>query len=201
VRRKHEDNPGTHAPEIILASASPRRSEILSRITDKFTIVTSNVVERAEGSPEEQALFLAEAKARAVAAEHPGVVIGADTIVVIDEHVLGKPGSREQARRMLEMLSGRAHDVLTGLCVLRTDRDTAQLWCEKTTVHFRDLSDREIDRYIDTEEYIDKAGGYAIQGYAAAFISGIEGDYFNVMGLPLCRLVLLLRKTGVDLLS
>ena len=98
------------------------------------------------------------------------------------------------------MLSGRSHDVLTGLCVLGTDSEP-HLWCERTKVWFRDLSEREMERYLDTEEYIDKAGAYAIQGVAAAFITGIEGDYFNVVGLPLCRLVLLLREVGLDLLA
>ena len=201
MSQKQNDTSGIHTPEIILASASPRRSEILSRVTDDFIVVPSRIAEVADGTPEEQVLALAEAKARAVAVNHPGVIIGADTIVVIDEHILGKPHSREQGREMLEMLSGRAHDVLTGLCILRTDDNNVQSWSEKTRVHFRDLSGREIERYLDTSEYIDKAGGYAIQGYAAAFITGIQGDYFNVMGLPLCRLVLLLREAGIDLLA
>ena len=187
--------------KLILASASPRRAEILLRITDEFTVVSSNIIERAEGSPEEQVLSLAEAKARAVAADHQGLIIGADTIVVIDGRILGKPHSREQGQEMLMLLSGRVHDVLTGLCVLRTDDDGVHFWSEKTRVCFRDLSDREIEHYLDTQEYVDKAGGYAIQGLAAAFVTGIDGDYFNVMGLPLCRLVLLLREAGLDLLA
>lgn len=195
------NHPPIDSAQLILASASPRRSEILSRITDEFTVVPSKVIEQAEGSPEEQVLTLAEMKARAVAIDHCGLIIGADTIVVIDGRILGKPHSRKQGREMLTALSGRAHDVLTGLCVLRTDDDSLHKWCEKTRVRFRDLSEHEVERYLDTKEYVDKAGGYAIQGYAAALITGIEGDFFNVMGLPLYRLVLLLREAGLDLLA
>jgi len=201
VRRKPSDISGMEQPEIVLASASPRRSEILSRITHDFIVVPSKIVEEVDGTPDEQVLALAEAKARAVAVNNPGVIIGADTIVVIDEHILGKPESREQGREMLEMLSGRAHDVLTGLCVLRTEDERMSLRYEKTRVWFRDLTAREMNHYLDANEYMDKAGGYAIQGMASAFITRIDGDYLNVMGLPLCRLVLLLREAGIDLLA
>ena len=187
--------------QLILASASPRRSEILSRITRDFIVVPSRIVEDVTGSPEEQVLALAEEKARAVATDHEGVIIGADTIVVIDGRILGKPNSRDQGWEMLQVLSGRGHDVLTGLCVLRNEDNSVRLWCEKTRVWFRDLTEQEIEHYLDTKEYVDKAGGYAIQGIASAFITGIDGDYFNVMGLPLCRLVLLLREAGIDLLA
>lgn len=187
--------------QLILASASPRRSEILSRITRDFIIVPSMIAEDVDGSPEEQVLTLAEEKARTVAAGHAGVIIGADTIVVIEGRILGKPHSREQGQKMLQLLSGRVHDVLTGLCVLRTEDGNVHHWCEKTRVWFRDLTQKEIDRYLETKEYLDKAGGYAIQGFAAAFITKIDGDYFNVMGLPLCRLILLLREAGMDLLA
>lgn len=186
--------------QLILASASPRRFEILSRVTTDFIVVPSEIDECSDGSPQEQVISLAEAKARAVATDHVGVIIGADTLVVIDGRILGKPHSRAEGGQMLRLLSGRAHDVLTGLCVLRTDEDNIHLAYEKTTVNFRDLTEREIERYLDTKEYLDKAGAYAIQGFAAAFITGIEGDYFNVMGLPLCRLILLLREVGIDLL-
>ena len=201
MRRKPSDISGMGQPEIVLASASPRRSEILSRITHDFIVVPSKIVEDVDGTPDEQVLALAEAKARAVAVNNPGVIIGADTIVVIDEHILGKPESREQGREMLEMLSGRAHDVLTGLCVLRTEDERMSLRYEKTRVWFRDLTAREMNHYLDANEYMDKAGGYAIQGMASAFITRIDGDYLNVMGLPLCRLVLLLREAGIDLLA
>ncbi len=201
MRRKPSDISGMEQPEIVLASASPRRSEILSRITHDFIVVPSKIVEDVDGTPDEQVLALAEAKARAVAVNNPGVIIGADTIVVIDEHILGKPESREQGREMLEMLSGRAHDVLTGLCVLRTEDERMSLRYEKTRVWFRDLTAREMNHYLDANEYMDKAGGYAIQGMASAFITRIDGDYLNVMGLPLCRLVLLLREAGIDLLA
>ena len=195
------NHPSIDSTKLILASASPRRSEILSRIASDFIVVASEISEHCDGTPEEQVLTLAEAKARAVAIDHQGVIIGADTIVVVDGRILGKPHSREQGRQMLIQLSGRAHDVLTGLCVLRTDDESVHVRCEKTRVWFRDLTEREIDHYLDTNEYVDKAGGYAIQGQAAAFITGIDGDYFNVMGLPLCRLVLILREVGIDLLA
>lgn len=186
---------------LVLASASARRAELLGRITSGFIIVPSDLEEWTNGLPEEQVVSLAKAKALAVAGAYRGVIIGADTVVVVDEHVLGKPQSRAEARSMLMQLSGKEHRVLTGLCVLSIDHNDAHVACEETKVMFRSLSEQEIGSYLDTGEYWDKAGGYAIQGRGAAFVSGIHGDYFNVMGLPICRLVLLLREVGVDLLA
>lgn len=182
---------------LVLASASPRRRELLSRITEEFSVVVSHADEGSLGTPEERALHAASAKARAVADTHSGVIIGADTIVVLDGNVLEKPRSRDDARRMLELLSGRDHEVITGLCVLSTWTGEEETVHESTTVRFRVLSSEEIERYLDSDEYVDKAGAYGIQGLAGTFVSGIYGDYHNVMGLPLCRLVLLLRKMGV----
>lgn len=182
---------------IILASASPRRVELLSRVFACFDVVPSGASEASEGTPELRALAAAQAKVHAVGATHSGVVIGADTIVVAGETILGKPGSSEEARAMLELLSGREHEVITGVCVLRTDSRTERTAVEHTTVRFRTLLPAEIDAYLASGEYADKAGAYGIQGRAAAFVDRICGDYSNVIGLPLSRLVLLLREVGV----
>ena len=182
---------------LILASASPRRRELLARVTEDFEVAVSHADERAEGTPEERAIQAASAKAHAVAGNHSGVIIGADTIVVLDGEILEKPRDRADARRMLETLSGRDHEVITGLCLLSTWSGEAVTAFESTIVRFRHLSEDEIEQYLDTEEHADKAGAYGIQGHAGAFVSTIFGDYHNVMGLPLCRLVLLLRRMGV----
>ena len=182
---------------LILASASLRRRELLSRITSDFIVVPSLGAEPASGDARERVLKGACAKAQAVSIDHQGVIIAADTLVVVDEVVLGKPESRDDARRMLEALSGREHSVFTGLCVLSTTSGEERSAVERTFVQFRDLEADEIEAYIQSGEPDDKAGGYAIQGRAALFVERIRGDYFNVMGLPLCRLGLLLREVGV----
>jgi len=182
---------------IVLASASPRRKELLARIVDEFLIVPSRCEEPVAGPPRERVVHAASAKARDVAERHVGVIIGADTLVVLGEKVLGKPRSRDEARRMLETLSGREHAVVTGLSVLSTWTGVAIRAAEETAVRFRDLESGEIERYLDTGEADDKAGAYAIQGGAGAFVDRICGDYHNVMGLPLCQLVLMLREVGV----
>ena len=183
---------------IILASGSPRRVELLARITPDFLVVQSAIEEKASGSPEEQVIHLARAKARDVARKHKGIVIGADTVVALDGEVLGKPRSRDEARSMLGRLSGREHVVLTGLCVLSTGERKEAEACERTAVRFRALDDGEIEAYLDSGEYADKAGAYAIQGRGALLVEGITGDFWNVMGLPLTRLYLLLRGLGVS---
>ncbi len=182
---------------MILASGSPRRAELLSRIFDHFEVVPSGADETSDDPPETAVLTVARAKAREVAQSHYGIIIAADTIVIARGRVLGKPASPVEAREMLERLSGREHDVITGLCVLRTDSPVERTAVERTTVRFRALLPREIDAYILSGEYADKAGAYGIQGRAAIFVDRICGDYYNVMGLPLCRLVLLLREVGV----
>ena len=184
---------------MILASNSPRRRELLARLTSDFTAVPSDVDEEGSGTPAERAVEVARAKARAIGQTERGVIIGADTIVVIDGEILGKPATRAEAEAMLRRLSGRAHSVFTGLCVWDTRFDVERTHCEETEVVFRRIGAEEIDAYLDTEEYHDKAGAYAIQGIAAKFISEIRGDYTNVMGLPLCRVTLLLRDVGVRL--
>jgi septum formation protein len=184
--------------KIVLASASPRREELLRRIVESFDIVPSGVEEPTRGRPARRVLEAARAKARDVASRTEGIVIGADTIVANRHSILGKPSSRDEAARMLSHLSGREHEVLTGLCVIATRHGDERTAVERTTVRFRSLSEREIEAYLDCGEYADKAGAYAIQGRGAAFVERICGDYTNVMGLPVCRLALLLRELGVD---
>ena len=184
---------------LILASNSPRRRELLARLTSDFVVVPSRIDETGVGAPADRVVEVARAKALAVGRTERGVIIGADTIVVVDGEILGKPETRDQAKEMLRRLSGRPHAVLTGLCVWNTETGAEHTHCEETRVTFRTVDDEEIEAYLDTGEYHDKAGAYAIQGVAAKFISGIDGDYTNVMGFPLCRLTLLLREVGVQM--
>jgi len=185
--------------DLILASASPRRKELLQRLGLPFRSIPSRIQEdfRTGESPGDHVLRLSEAKAREIAQRFPGNwIIGADTIVVVGEEILGKPGGPDEARRMLETLAGRTHEVLTGLCVLRLDEGRGAQRIARTRVHVRELSRDEMKWYIRTGEPFDKAGGYAIQGYGGIFISGIEGSYTNVVGLPTTELVLMLRDLG-----
>ncbi len=184
---------------LILASSSPRRIELLSRISSNFIAIPSDIDETASGPPEVRVLALARAKAEEIATRHHGVVIGADTIVVLGDEVLGKPASRTAARGMLRRLSGRIHRVLTGIYIVSTFTGESREACEETEVRFRELAADEIEWYLDTGEYTDKAGAYGIQGKGAILVAGIRGDYFNVMGLPLCRLYLMLRSLGYRL--
>ncbi len=184
---------------IVLASGSPRRIELLKKITSRFIPIASKIDEKANGTPEEQVISVARDKARQVATENEGIIIGADTIVVVDNEILGKPNSREQARRMLTKLSAREHTVITGLYILSTRTKQYRQACEKTKVHLCALAKDQIEAYLDTGEYVDKAGAYAIQGQGALFVDRICGDFFNVMGLPVCKLYLLLREMGVSL--
>jgi septum formation protein len=183
---------------IVLASASPRREDLLRRIVDSFDVVASVVEEPRDGAPRHRVLEAAQRKARDVAAREAGLIVGADTIVALGRRLLGKPASRDEAAAMLRDLSGRRHDVFTGLCLVDTRRRIERTAVERTRVHFRRLAEREIAAYLDTGEHVDKAGAYAIQGRAAAFVDRIRGDYTNVMGLPVARLTLLLRELGAD---
>jgi septum formation protein len=183
---------------IILASASPRRVDLLRRIVEDFDVVPSAVGEPRHGRPAHCVLEAARRKAHDVAARADGIVVAADTIVALRSNMLGKPASRDEAGAMLCRLSGRTHVVLTGLCVVATDRAVERTAVEKTYVHFRRLSGREIEAYLACGEYEDKAGAYGIQGRAARFVDWIRGDYTNVMGLPVSRLTLLLRDVGLD---
>lgn len=179
--------------ELILASQSPRRRELLSLLGYPFRVQVASVDETMEALPIEQAVArLSYRKAAAVGAEADQVVIGADTVVVLDGAVLGKPRDEEDATRMLRSLSGKTHRVMTGVCVLKGERMLTHT--EVTEVTFRPLTDREIESYVATKEPMDKAGAYGIQGGAARFVEGIKGDYFNVVGLPVCSLGLMLEK-------
>lgn len=183
---------------IILASQSPRRQELIRRITPQFEVVVAQVNETAppDVAPEALPVYLAEQKARAVAADRPdSVVIGADTVVLLDGEVLGKPRDKDDAARMLRALSGRRHTVVTGCCIIRDAQ--AVCFSEQTHVVFYALSDREIEDYLATGEPFDKAGAYGIQGQGSLLVKGIEGDYFNVVGLPLARLKRELMQMGV----
>ena len=188
---------------IVLASGSPRRKELLEMlgIEDMKIIPAKGEEIPPEGAgPAELVVALATAKGREVAAQCAAddVIIAADTIVWHDGRVFGKPHSREQAATMLRSLSGRAHEVYTGVCVIKDGQETLEY--EMSRVRFRELSEREIAAYIATGEPMDKAGAYGAQGKAALFVEGIEGDFFNVMGLPLCRLGKMLNRQGVGLL-
>ena len=169
---------------LVLASQSPRRSEILRQAGIPFTVRVAGVDESvlAGEGPAEYVKRLAEAKARAVEASAEEVVLGADTTVVIDGEILAKPEDAEDARRMLRKLSARRHQVLTGICLRRGAEVVSDF--ASTAVVFARMSEGEIADYVASGEPMDKAGGYAIQGLASKFVEGIEGDFFNVMGLP-----------------
>lgn len=174
---------------IVLASASPRRREIMQRAGYEFVIKTADVDESIEhGVPACEAVkILAEKKADAVLNLMPdSVVVGADTVVAVDGKILGKPKDKEDAFKMLRMLSGRTHTVYTGVAVLSSDKRVS--FFDETEVEFYSLSDEEIFRYISTGEPMDKAGAYGIQEKGSILVRGINGDFFNVMGLPIARL-------------
>lgn len=167
-----------------------------------FEVEAPQVPERLDAwePPEQAVVRLAEAKAREVARRRPcDVVVGADTVVALDGQLLGKPADPEQAREMLRRLSGRRHQVWTGLAVVRDADGRWVLHAERTDVTFRRLTEREIERYIRLGEGMDKAGGYAAQGAGALLVERIEGCFFNVVGLPLSRLAELLRGFGIEL--
>ncbi len=185
--------------QIILASQSPRRKELMGLFRLPFTVKVADVDETMDSSqtPETEVAKVSQRKAEAVCREADDVVIAADTIVVCDGQILGKPKSEEDARRMLRLLSGRKHQVMTGLTVLR---GAQRVVCtEITDIYFRKLSEKEIDGYVRTKEPMDKAGSYAIQGGAALFAERITGDYFNVVGLPVCRLGQILRQLAPEI--
>jgi len=182
----------------VLASASPRRRELLTLIGIAHEVRPANIDEtmRPREAPRRYAERLAREKASAVAARDPDLItIGADTVVVINRKVLGKPADADDAARMLRMLSGREHTVITAVAVSRGRKLRSAI--EEVRVKFRALRDDEIDAYIAMGEPMDKAGAYGIQGYGATIVERIEGDYFAVMGLPLVRLVGLMRDVGV----
>ena len=186
--------------DIILASQSPRRRELLERMgLAGFRVVSPDVDEHMEEDlpPAQLVCRLSQRKARAVREQvgDEGLIIAADTVVALDGAVLGKPADELAAFKMFSTLSGVRHQVYTGLTVLRGGEEHIEY--EVTDVSFRELTQGEIEDYIRTGEPMDKAGAYGIQGYGALFISGIQGDYYNVMGLPVCRLGQLLETLGV----
>lgn len=185
-------------PKVVLASASPRRRELLTLIGIEHVVLPSNIDETMHTGeiPAEHALRLAVEKACAVARSHPdAVVIGSDTVVVLDDRVLGKPASPDAAREMLRSLNGRTHRVITAVAVAYGG--VTSQGAEEVSVTFRRLADDEIDAYVETREGMDKAGAYGIQGFGATIVEKIEGDFFAVMGMPLVRLIGLLRDAGL----
>lgn len=188
---------------MILASQSPRRRELLGQMGFSFTVRPARGEElpHPELTPAQLVEELARQKALEVSAEAASddVVVAADTVVAIDGKVLGKPHDKVHAAQMLSALSGREHTVYTGVAVKRGE--TLLVEHEATLVRFRPLTEREIDLYIQTGEPMDKAGSYGIQGYGALLVEGIRGDYFNVVGLPICRLGRMLAQVGEDALA
>ena len=183
--------------ELILASQSPRRRELLGLTGLDFVVRAADIDETMDPSlpPREEVARVSREKARAVARGPEDVVIAADTIVVCGTQVLGKPKDEADAFRMLSLLSGREHQVMTGMTVLRGGQTVTET--EITSIRFRELSPAEIRAYIATGEPMDKAGAYGIQGGAALFAQSLQGDYYNVMGLPMCRLGQILRQLGL----
>ena len=186
--------------KLILASASPRRAEILRNAGISFAILSSAVDETPfpDETPYQHVQRLADAKAELVAARAvgPAIVLAADTVVTLDGRIIGKPHSTDDARRVLERLSGQIHSVITGVTLIRLPDAERRSFVESTQVQFTSISSDEITRYLATEEPYDKAGSYAIQGRAGRYIPRIEGDYFNVVGLPLARVTQALAELG-----
>ena len=187
-------------PRLILASKSSRRSDLLEQAGLTFSVIPSDFDEStvAMSDPDSYVIALAEYKAIDISEKHPDSwVIGADTIVLIDRKILGKPGSQEEARDMLQRLSGKTHQVLTGYCICCKKKNRFFSETIKTDVRFKKLSDAEIEWYIQTDEPFDKAGAYAIQGLGTFLVKRINGSYTNVVGLPVCEVIELLIKEGV----
>ena len=193
--------------KLILASSSPRRQQLIALLGIPFMVKPSPIDEkslRLTGPPARQVMDSAQAKAGAAAAAMVGEghwVLAADTVVCVEGMILGKPDGRDDARRMLALLSGRAHTVFTGLCLLRKGKESPLPVFEETRVWMAPLTERQMEAYIDTGEPMDKAGAYGIQGFGSAMIPRVEGCYFNVMGLPLYRTARLLEEAGIGLHS
>lgn len=179
---------------VILASQSPRRKELLGLLNIPFTVKVADVDETMDPgkSPKEEVARLSRLKAEAIDREKDDIVIAADTIVVYRDARLGKPRDEEDAKKMLRTLSGRCHQVMTGLTVLKGNRTVTHT--EITDVYFRQLTEGEIENYVNSKDPMDKAGSYGIQSGAAPFVEAIHGDYYNVVGLPVCRLSLILKE-------
>ena len=187
--------------QLILASASPRRKELLQLFHTPFVIRVADIDEAMDPgkSPFDEVARVSRLKALAVPREEDDVVIAADTIVVCEGRVLGKPKTEAEAKQMLSLLSGRDHQVMTGCTVLRGN--DCRTFTEVTDLHFRPLTPKEIENYVATGEPMDKAGAYGIQGGAALFCERMVGDYYNVMGLPVCRLGQTLQQAAPEILE
>ena len=186
---------------LILASASPRRKELLEKFGVPFIIRAADIDETMDTakSPYDEVGRVSRLKALATPAEAEDILIAADTIVVCEDKVLGKPKDAAEAADMLRLLSGRDHQVMTGCTVLHGDR--TETFTEVTDLHFRDLSRKEIEAYVASGEPMDKAGSYGIQGGAALFCERMAGDYYNVMGLPVCRLGQVLKQIAPEVME
>lgn len=188
----------------ILASASPRRQELLTKIVEDFTVVVSNFDEervKFNGDVEDYVKTLAKGKAQEVAsrADKDSIIVAADTIVVIDGKILGKPKNEIEAYDMLKLLSNKIHRVYSGIAIINTANNIMKSEAVFTEVKFSELSHEDIINYINSKEPLDKAGSYAIQGKCAAYIKGICGDYYNVVGLPVARLIQEMTKLGLKI--
>ena len=191
--------------KFILASSSPRRRELLLRLQTPFDIILPDVDESIippYGSPETYCTALAELKANDISQHYPNnLVIGSDTIVVLDNNIMGKPEDKAMAQNMLETLSGKTHHVYTGVCLKWAERNIHHLFAEITTVTFRELEERDINHYIESFPPYDKAGSYGIQDWSAVFVQEIKGCYDNVVGFPISCFYQELKKLGINLLD
>ena len=191
--------------KLVLASASPRRKELLEKLGYIFQIIPADIEEIVDKTkkPEEIVKEIALQKASHIAnnLKEPAIIIGSDTIVVIDDTILGKPENAEDASKMLQQLSGRSHQVISGIAIVDTYTNNTIIDSESSDVYFRDISQEEITNYIKTKEPMDKAGAYAIQGLASTFIEKINGCYNNIVGLPVYKITQIFKKLDLDILK
>lgn len=190
--------------EVILASASPRRKELLEKIGLRFKVEPSNYEEDMPSGlePHELARKISLEKAKVVASKHENaIVIAADTFIVFGDQILGKPHTEKEARKMLETISGKSHSVITGFSIIDIGASKTLSKSVETKIYIRKLTPAEIEAYVKSKEPLDKAGAYAIQGLGAVFVEKIEGDYFNVIGLPLSALTEALKEFGINILK
>jgi septum formation protein len=201
MRHNYEKQP--HMKTIILASASPRRKQLLEQIGLHFEVDPSDYEEHIDPGlrPHELARKISLGKARVVASRHKyAVVIGADTFIVLGNQILGKPHSENEARKMLETINGKSHSVITGFSIIDSDTNKTLSGSVETEVFIKKLTRAEIDAYVKSGEPLDKAGAYAIQGLGTVIVERIKGDYFNVIGLPLSALAEALKEFGIKVL-
>ena len=182
---------------IILASNSPRRKQLLKMAGIRFTVLPSDVPEMVPEfvTDDKRAQFLAELKASYTSVFHPkDIIIGADTTVICEGRLMGKPATREEAKEMLRFLSGKVHTVYTGVCLIWSDEEDAECFSSETKVEFYPLTEKQIEEYVASGEPMDKAGAYGIQGLGSTLVKRIEGDYYTVVGLPIAEVVRRLKK-------